>query len=82
MVDMSADANWALYRRRSHDERYANFKLISLAPRPHKANFHLGFHIPSQRLVRSYASRLLVNMYPELVDWVVSTMQRAAPVKK
>lgn len=75
LMEMSSDAAWALYRRNT-DGKFANFKLISMGPRERKANFWLGFHIESGKLVQSNDSRTLEQYYAGVYEWVIETLRR------
>lgn len=74
LMEVSGDAAWALYRREVKGT-FANVKLISMGPRAHKANFHLGFSIEHGKLTRARDARVLKKQCPEVFEWVVSILE-------
>lgn len=63
------DSNWQLWDKKINLEGYENYKLVSLTMAV-KANFHLGWDVKKQRLVRNADFKVLSGEHVKLFTWV------------
>ena len=69
-------AGWLLYERTAMSkDGWVTLKLCSTKPLAHKANFHLGWNVPAQRLGRGHEVTLLLRLLPGTYRWVEEVMK-------
>jgi hypothetical protein len=69
---LSPDGQWTLYERSLQSARYWNIKLVAIAPRAGKANFHLAYDRKEKRWVHSRCARVLHDGFAEMEAWLLT----------
>jgi hypothetical protein len=68
---ISSSGEWHLYES-TRNGRFTNFKMVSVRPRYHKANFRFAFHNDSGMALQTRDLKTLKENAPEVLEWVLS----------
>lgn len=69
---IASNDEWAVYRMATK-AHWMNVKLVSLGPRPRKANFWIGWNTSTRKLANKHDAKQLAH-YPQLHDWLVGVL--------